>query len=121
MKVALLDSTLREGEQSPYVSFTVDQKIKIVKALDSFGVEFIEIGHPVVSYDINQSISEISAIDTKAEKLIHSRVLRSDIDNALSFGVPWIGMFFGTSDLSLKYKFGIDRPTAMARIIDAIF
>ena len=121
MKVALLDSTLREGEQSPYVSFTVDQKIKIVKALDSFGVEFIEIGHPVVSNDINQSISKISAIDTKAEKLIHSRVLRSDIDNALSFGVPWIGMFFGTSDLSLEYKFGIDRPTAMARIIDAIF
>ena len=79
MKVALLDSTLREGEQSPYVSFTVDQKIKIVKALDSFGVEFIEIGHPVVSNDINQSISKISAIDTKAEKLIHSRVLRSDI------------------------------------------
>ena len=46
MKVALLDSTIREGEQSPNVSFSVEQKIEIVKALDDFGVEFIELGHP---------------------------------------------------------------------------
>ena len=39
MKVGLLDSTLREGEQSPNVSFTIDQKIKIVNALDEFGIE----------------------------------------------------------------------------------
>ena len=48
MKVGLLDSTLREGEQTPNVSFTIDQKIKIVNALDEFGIEYIEIGHPAV-------------------------------------------------------------------------
>ena len=52
MKIALLDSTIREGEQSPNVSFSIEQKIEIVRELDSFGIEFIELGHPVVSPDI---------------------------------------------------------------------
>ncbi|MEA1882529.1 MAG: 2-isopropylmalate synthase [Candidatus Marinimicrobia bacterium] len=120
MKVALLDSTLREGEQSPNVSFTLDQKINIVKSLDAFGVEFIEIGHPAVSDDVKDAISVISALETRAEKVIHCRALRSDIDEAVSFGVPWVGIFFGTSDLSLKHKFGIDRITAKKQIIDAV-
>jgi 2-isopropylmalate synthase len=120
MKVALLDSTLREGEQSPYVSFSTEQKIKIVKALDAFGVEFIEIGHPAVSKDVKDSISKISDIDTKAEKLIHSRALKTDIDNALEYDASWIGIFFGTSDSSLKYKFGIHRSKAVEKIKSAI-
>ncbi len=120
MKVALLDSTIREGEQSPNVSFTVEQKIEIVKAMDDFGVEFMELGHPAVSPDIREAVAQISAMDTRAEKLIHGRATRSDIDDAVSFGVPWVGIFFGTSDLSLEHKFGIDRPTALARIVEAV-
>ena len=120
MKVGLLDSTLREGEQSPNVSFTIDQKIKIVNALDKFGIEYIEIGHPAVSPNIKKSISIISKLETKAEKVIHSRALKSDIDDALSFNTTWIGIFFGTSDISLKYKFGINRKAALSRIKYAI-
>ena len=120
MKVALLDSTIREGEQSPNVSFSVEQKIEIVKALDDFGVEFIELGHPAVSPDIREAIANISEIKTRAKKVIHCRAMRSDIDLAISLNIPWIGIFFGTSDLSLKHKFGIDRQSALVRIADAI-
>jgi len=120
MKIALLDSTIREGEQSPNVSFSVEQKIEIVKALDDFGVEFIEIGHPTVSPDIREAVSQIASMETRAEKLIHGRANRSDIDDAVSFGVPWVGIFFGTSDLSLEYKFGIDQSTALKRIVEAV-
>lgn len=120
MKVALLDTTLREGEQSPGVSFTLPQKLEMVNALDDFGVEFIEVGHPAVSPDIKDAIEAIAKVDTRAQKVIHCRATRPDIDQALSFNIPWIGIFFGTSDLSLKHKFGIDRPTALVRIADAI-
>ena len=48
-KIEILDSTLREGEQTPGVSFTVDQKIIMANRLDVFGVDFIELGHPAVS------------------------------------------------------------------------
>ena len=46
-KIEILDSTLREGEQTPGVSFSVEQKIAMTKRLDAFGVDFIELGHPV--------------------------------------------------------------------------
>jgi 2-isopropylmalate synthase len=120
MKVGLLDSTLREGEQSPNVSFSTAQKIKIVNALDAFGVEYIEIGHPAVSSDIKKSISKISELETKAEKVIHSRALKSDIDEAILLNAKWIGIFFGTSEISLKYQFGIDPKTALSRIKYAV-
>ena len=120
MKVALLDSTIREGEQSPNVSFSIEQKIEIVKKLDEFGIEFIEIGHPVVSPDIREAVGKISKLNTNAQKIIHGRATRSDIDDALSFNVPWIGIFFGTSDLSLKYKFGMKKMEALDRIVEAV-
>ena len=50
--IQILDTTLREGEQTPGVSFTVDQKVNIVKMLWEIGVDFIELGHRVVSRDI---------------------------------------------------------------------
>ena len=42
--IQILDTTLREGEQTPGVSFTIDQKVKIVEMLCDFGVDFIELG-----------------------------------------------------------------------------
>ena len=119
-KIELLDTTLREGEQSANVSFTVDQKIEILKSLDEFGVEFIEIGHPIVSPDVHDAVQKISQIETKANKLIHSRAMKEDIDLAHSFDIEWIGIFFGTSDLSLKYKFGINKSEAIKKIIDSV-
>ena len=47
-KIEILDSTLREGEQTPGVSFTIKQKVTIAKHLDTFGGDFIELGHPAV-------------------------------------------------------------------------
>ena len=51
-KIEILDTTLREGEQTPGVSFSINQKIKIAKLLDDTGVDFIELGHPIVSPDV---------------------------------------------------------------------
>ena len=51
-RVELLDTTLREGEQTPGVHFPLDAKIAIARQLDEFGVDFIEAGHPVVSDEI---------------------------------------------------------------------
>ena len=59
-KVQILDTTLREGEQTPGVSFKISQKIEILKLLNRFGVDFIEVGHPAVSKDIYSFIEIVS-------------------------------------------------------------
>ena len=47
--VRILDTTLRDGEQTPGVAITVDEKIRIAKKLDKIGVDTIEVGFPVSS------------------------------------------------------------------------
>ena len=70
--VEILDSTLREGEQTAGVSFNSDERIKIATALSKFGVDIIEVGNPGVSEDIKNSIKEVSNLGLKTPLLCHS-------------------------------------------------
>jgi 2-isopropylmalate synthase len=118
--IEILDSTLREGEQTPGVSFSVREKIILAKKLDLFGVDFIELGHPAVSSDVYEAVERLNDLDLNAKKMVHGRAMKSDINDALAIGVRWIGIFYGTSPISLKHKFNIDQKTALNRIESAI-
>ena len=115
-KIEILDSTLREGEQTPGVSFTIKQKSAIAKLLDDFGVDFIELGHPAVSPDVYAAVETLNDLDLKAKKMAHGRASKSDINDATAIGVEWMGMFFGTSPLSLKHKFNVSKKEALEQI-----
>ena len=115
-KIEILDSTLREGEQTPGVSFSVKQKIAITKRLDAFGVDFIELGHPVVSPDVYEAVETLNDLELNAKKMAHGRANKSDINDIAAIGVEWMGIFFGTSPLSLKHKFNVTKSQALKRI-----
>jgi 2-isopropylmalate synthase len=68
----ILDTTLREGEQTPYVNFTVDEKIHIAKMLDQIGVDMIEAGDPSVSNNVATAIKRIASLGLRAEVVAHS-------------------------------------------------
>ncbi len=118
--IEILDSTLREGEQTPGVSFTLDQKIALAKRLDAFGVDFIELGHPAVSPDVYEAVVSLNELDLKAKKMAHGRASKSDINDVAAIGVGWMGIFFGTSPLSLKHKFNVTKSEALDRIETAV-
>ncbi|WP_346766027.1 homocitrate synthase [Thermococcus sp. M39] len=118
--IQLLDSTLREGEQSPGVNFTPEQRLRIAIELDEFGVEFIEVGHPAVSQDVMEGIKLIANQGLKANLLAHSRALRRDIDLVLDTNVNWIGIFFCLSNACLQKRFNITLEQALDRIENAI-
>ena len=115
-QIEILDSTLREGEQTPGVSFTIKQKVTIAKLLDDFGVDFIELGHPAVSPDVYAAVETLNDLDLKVKKMAHGRASKSDINDAIAIGVEWMGMFFGTSPLSLKHKFNVSKKEALEQI-----
>ena len=115
-QIEILDSTLREGEQTPGVSFTIKQKVTIAKRLDAFGVDFIELGHPAVSPDVYAAVETLNDLDLNAKKMAHGRASKSDINDATAIGVEWMGMFFGTSPLSLKHKFNVSKKEALEQI-----
>ena len=61
------DSTLRDGEQSPGVVFSVEQKVEIAKMLDAAGFQYIEAGFPPVSKADRDAISQITALGLRAK------------------------------------------------------
>ena len=120
IKVQILDTTLREGEQTPGVSFKISQKIEIVKLLNRFGVDFIEVGHPVVSKDIYSFIEKVSKLNLNSKIIAHSRLLKKDIDKVIELNVPWVGLFIDVCEDRLEKKYGINEKKALDMIEDSI-
>src|ERR671935_2623531 len=117
MRIKILDSTLREGEQHPGVSFTIKQRIQIAWMLDSFGVDQIEIS-PVVSPDHFEATKTIIKQDLRADILAHTRAIKSDVDIAIDCGANWIATYMGISDIHLSAKLKITREEAKMRALE---
>src|ERR687890_1278077 len=116
-KIRILDSTLREGEQHPGVSFTIKQRIQIAWMLDSFGVDQIEIS-PVVSPDHLEATKTIMKQDLRADIIAHTRAIKSDIDIAIDCNATWIATYMGISDIHLSAKLRITREEAKIRALE---
>src|SRR3989337_3233552 len=91
-KIRILDSTLREGEQHPGVSFTIKQRIQIAWMLDSFGVDQIEIS-PIVSPDHHEATKIIMKQGLKADIVAHVRAIKSDVDRAIDCDTNWVATY----------------------------
>ncbi len=115
--IKILDSTLREGEQHPGVSFTNKQRIQIAWMLDSFGVDQIEIS-PVVSKDHHDATKIIIKQGLKADIVAHVRAIKSDVDNALDCDASWVATYLGISDVHLSSKLRISREDAKIRSLE---
>ena len=74
-RIGILDSTLREGEQHPGVSFTNKQRIQIAWMLDYFGVDQIEIS-PIISNDHAVATKTIIKQGLSADIVAHGRALK---------------------------------------------
>ena len=120
MKVRIFDTTLRDGEQTPGVALTPEQKLGIAEKLDALGVDAIEAGFPVISDGEMQGIKLICKANLRAEICGLARTDKEDIDAAVAAGLKYIHTFIATSDIHLKYKLKITREQALAKAIDAV-
>ena len=117
--INILDSTLREGEQHPGVSFTNKQRIQIAWMLDYFGVSQIEIS-PIVSPDHEKATKTIIKAGLSADIVAHCRALKQDIDVALKCDAEYMAMYLGISDIHLSAKLRINKQQALERAIEAV-
>ena len=118
--IKILDSTLREGEQTPGVYFDQHIKAAIAELLDEVGVDFIEAGHPMVTQEIHDAIKIIAGKGLKATVAAHARSLQSDSELALECGVGFVGIFYCVSDSRLNGVFKKDLDAAIAQITQTI-
>jgi methanogen homocitrate synthase len=105
LDIEICDVTLRDGEQTPGVVFTKEQKLAVASELDSMGIEVIEAGFPVVSANEKEIVKEIANQGFKSRICCLSRAVKGDVDAALDCDVDIISIFIAMSDLHLKYKY----------------
>ncbi len=117
--VKVLDTTLRDGEQTPGVALAPEQKLEVARALDDLGVDIIEAGAAITSEGERRAIRLISDAGLKAEVCSFARALRSDVDAALGCGVDGVHLVVPTSDIHLKYKLKKNREEVKRMALDA--
>ena len=120
MRVRIFDTTLRDGEQTPGISLSPDQKLAIAKKLDDLGVDAIEAGFPVISEGELRAVSMIAAEGLSCEICGLARTNRKDIDAAVDAGLDYVHTFIATSDIHLKYKLKMTRQQAVESAVDAV-
>jgi D-citramalate synthase len=114
----ILDTTLRDGEQTPGVSLTTENKLLIAKKIDSLGVDIIEAGSAITSEGERASIRKIANEGLKAEICSYCRIRKEDIDAALTCDVDSIHLVVPVSDLHIQEKLKKDRETVRKMAID---
>lgn len=118
--VKIFDTTLRDGEQTPGVAITVDEKIRIAKRLDEVGVDIIEVGFPAASAGERDAAVKISKIGLNAQMCGLARVLKEDIDAALDCDVDYIHTFVGTSPLHREYKLKMSKEQILNKAVEIV-
>ena len=111
--ITIYDTTLRDGEQTPGVCFSYDEKLEIARKLDQFKIHQIEAGFPIVSEKEKESVKAIANEGLDATILGLTRTKTADIDAALDCDVDGIITFVGTSDIHLDHKMHITRQDAI--------
>lgn len=120
-RFAIIDSTLREGEQFSPAHFTTAQKVEIAMALDAFGVEYIELTSPVASPQSFEDCKTVAALPLRAKVLTHVRCHMDDAAVAVGTCVDGIDILFGTSSQLREFSHGksVDEIIAQAKEVIA--
>ncbi|QYX33313.1 LeuA family protein [Sphaerospermopsis torques-reginae] len=118
--IEILDSTLREGEQTPGVYFSPAKKLAIAQFLDEIGIDIIEVGNPAVDSEIALAIQQIVKAGLKAKIGAHSLCTIDNVQKALDCGVDFLGVFFSVSQKRLDQDYQICLTAAIEKITEVI-
>lgn len=110
------DTTLRDGEQSAGVAFSLDEKVDIARRLDALGIPEMEVGIPSMGTQERESIRAIATLGLGARLMVWSRMAAEDIAACSGLGAHLIDISIPASDQHLRSKFGKDRSWLIAAI-----
>lgn len=122
--VVIFDTTLRDGEQAPGCSMTLNEKLRVAAALSSLRVDVIEAGFPAASPGDFEAVQAIARKVTGAAVCGLARCLRSDIERAWAAlqdaQSPRIHVFVATSQIHREHKLNMAKEQVLQSAIDGV-
>jgi 2-isopropylmalate synthase len=123
-RVAVFDTTLRDGEQAPGFSMTPADKVTMARQLDRLGVDVVEAGFPIASVGDFEAVQAVSRAVRRPVIAALARAKRDDIDRAWEAlrhaDRPRLHVFLATSDIHLVHKLRIDREACRRMAAESV-
>ncbi len=119
-KISIVDTTLRDGEQTAGVVFANKEKVRIAKMLSEIGVDQLEVGIPVMGGDEKEAIKEIAGLGLKSSIMAWNRAVVNDVQNSVDCGVDAVAISISTSDIHIEHKLQTSRDWVLSNMVKAV-
>jgi isopropylmalate/homocitrate/citramalate synthase len=118
--IVFWDETLRDGEQTPGVHFSPEEKLRVAELLSEMGISVINAGIPVVSAEEAEAVRRLAGAGLKAKILAAARTVPSDIDAVIRSGATHIAIFVAASNVHLQYKLKMSQDQVLAASVRSV-
>jgi isopropylmalate/homocitrate/citramalate synthase len=119
-RIVWWDETLRDGEQTPGVYYTLEEKVELARMISAAGVDVMNVGIPAISPGELKAVKAIAAEGLDAAVLGAARTVRSDIDAVIQSDASEIAAFIAASEVHLRHKLNMTQEKAIEVAVDSV-